>query len=571
MKALLLLAAVVPAFAAGYDSSAHNSTVTVGKTTTRTATTVILVTVKPGPVTSDAVPVCDASGCPLGASSISYPNATETPLETLSLTSSTTSTVTEVRPTPAANSGGEVQSTTRTLEFGALQTLGCYSAPDPLAQDNTDHHQTLESCQSACGNEVWPVMALTDGFTCYCGDTTPTADKRVEDSNCNEPCHGDKQQTCGGMGYWQVFTFDPHGDNQYSKTAPPPTCSTRVVTVYVTATPDSAASSTPKYRNSTSTAYPTGWGPPGSSGTVTHHSSFTSTKTAPTPTKGLTSKTSPSKTVGTSDSTVTSTRAFTPISTSYHGSGSELRRHAFFFILARLLTLSTFAHGQDLQDRFYPYPTPVNGPLPHPTGAPPVVPLVNGMMDPPTGLLLTTSTTTMYTTTVPPLVPPMSWTQWQSFGGHTRETTAHPGSYSTWWSTGTAPATPPASSTGGPGSYTPWWTSVRNVTVLSTVTVTESGINDPSVPTITLNLAPTVTSVINVTSVVNATASTTETKTSTRMISKTMTTPPFNGPAMSSVDLSDANAFNILHGQAAAVMVNMFAGFAMFLYILYIM
>jgi len=66
MKALLLLAAAVPAFAAGYYGSAPNSTVTVGKTTTRTATTVILTTVKPGPVTSDAVPVCDASGCPLG-------------------------------------------------------------------------------------------------------------------------------------------------------------------------------------------------------------------------------------------------------------------------------------------------------------------------------------------------------------------------------------------------------------------------------------------------------------------------------------------------------------------------
>jgi len=177
----------------------------------------------------------------------------------------------------------------------------------------------------------------------------------------------------------------------------------------------------------------------------------------------------------------------------------------------------------------------------------------------------------MYTTTVPPPVPPISWTPWQSLGGHTLETTAHPGSYSSWWSTSTEPATPPASSTGGPGSYTPWWTSVRNVTVLSTVTVTESGINDPSVPTIILTLTPTVTSVINFTSVVNVTASTTETKTSTRMISKTMTTSPFTRPAMSSVDLSNANAFNVLHGQATAVMVNMFAGIAMFLYILYIM
>lgn len=66
MKAIPLLAATVSALAAGYDTGAHTSKVTVGHTTTSTATTVILVTVKPGPVTSDVAPVCGSSGCTVG-------------------------------------------------------------------------------------------------------------------------------------------------------------------------------------------------------------------------------------------------------------------------------------------------------------------------------------------------------------------------------------------------------------------------------------------------------------------------------------------------------------------------
>lgn len=66
MKAIPLLAATVPALAAGHDIGAHTSRVTVGHTTTSTATTVILVTVKPGPVTNDVAPVCGSSGCPIG-------------------------------------------------------------------------------------------------------------------------------------------------------------------------------------------------------------------------------------------------------------------------------------------------------------------------------------------------------------------------------------------------------------------------------------------------------------------------------------------------------------------------
>jgi len=415
-------------------------------------------------------------------------------------------------------------------------------------------------------------MALTDGFNCYCGDSTPTADERVNDSNCNEPCHGDKQQTCGGMGYWQVYSFNTYADKSHSEVAPPSTCSTRVVTVYVTATPESAASPTPKYPNTTSTSYPTGWAPwnsPGSSANITYRPPFTSTKVAPTTTNGLTSGTSPSTITGTSVSAVTSTRAFTPVGTSYHGSGSRLRPHGIFIVLARLLTLSAFAHAQDLQGRFYPYPTPVNGPLPHATSEPRAVPLVNGVIDLPVGPLLTMSTNTMYTTIVPPLVASISGPPSQPISAHPQETAAPPGSYSSWWSTSTEPATPSPCSTGDPGSYTPWWNSVRNVTVISTSIVPASGTNNLGIPATTLAWTSTVTNLVNVTSIVTSTISTTETKTLTEVVTKAMKTPPFSGPAMSSVDFSGTNALTVLHCCCLSAIVNMLAGFAILLYILY--
>lgn len=55
-------------------------------------------------------------------------------------------------------------------------------------------------------------MALTGGSTCYCGDELPALDNEVDDSNCNSPCQGYDLETCGGIGYWQVFLTGLTGD-----------------------------------------------------------------------------------------------------------------------------------------------------------------------------------------------------------------------------------------------------------------------------------------------------------------------------------------------------------------------
>lgn len=48
-------------------------------------------------------------------------------------------------------------------------------------------------------------MAITGGSTCYCGDELPSLDQEVDKSKCNSACQGFDVQTCGGLGYWQVY------------------------------------------------------------------------------------------------------------------------------------------------------------------------------------------------------------------------------------------------------------------------------------------------------------------------------------------------------------------------------
>lgn len=143
-----------------------------------------------------------------------------------------------------------------TVELGPIKTLECYSKPDPLTQDNTNTFQTSGSCQIACGNHNYAVMAITGGSTCYCGNEFPPLDKQVDASHCDEPCQGFDQQMCGGIGFWQVYLTGLSGDVQ---TAPNSTSSsagsssstasathapsTVVVTASSTAAPSSSSSS----------------------------------------------------------------------------------------------------------------------------------------------------------------------------------------------------------------------------------------------------------------------------------------------------------------------------------------
>lgn len=118
---------------------------------------------------------------------------------------------------------GALAQTNTAAAPGAITTLECYSDPGPLVKNNNNQFQTSGECQKSCGTTLQKaVMAITGGSTCYCGDQLPPLDKQVDLSKCNSPCQGFGTQTCGGIGYWQVYLTGVTGDVQ---TAPNSTTS----------------------------------------------------------------------------------------------------------------------------------------------------------------------------------------------------------------------------------------------------------------------------------------------------------------------------------------------------------
>ncbi|ETI24986.1 hypothetical protein G647_04356 [Cladophialophora carrionii CBS 160.54] len=105
----------------------------------------------------------------------------------------------------------------------AITTLGCYNHPDPLTVQGNYDFQSSGYCQTQCVTMNKPVMAITGGSTCYCGDEIPALDQEVDQDKCDTVCAGYGLSTCGGIGYWQVYLTGLTGDVE---TAPNSTSST---------------------------------------------------------------------------------------------------------------------------------------------------------------------------------------------------------------------------------------------------------------------------------------------------------------------------------------------------------
>ncbi|KAI1609245.1 cell wall integrity and stress response component [Exophiala viscosa] len=103
------------------------------------------------------------------------------------------------------SSAAAQSSATTTDAPSAVQTLGCYSKPDPLVEQGSYTFQTSGYCQTQCVALNKAVMAITGGSTCYCGTELPALDLEVDDSKCDSPCNGYDSQNCGGLGYWQLY------------------------------------------------------------------------------------------------------------------------------------------------------------------------------------------------------------------------------------------------------------------------------------------------------------------------------------------------------------------------------
>ncbi|MCJ1307743.1 hypothetical protein MMC25_001391 [Agyrium rufum] len=91
------------------------------------------------------------------------------------------------------------------LHLNQATYQGCYSSMGDLVDQGEYEYQALGWCQPLCVRQNQPVLALTTGSNCSCGALVPPLSALVDDSKCNAPCDGFQNDTCGGMGTYQVW------------------------------------------------------------------------------------------------------------------------------------------------------------------------------------------------------------------------------------------------------------------------------------------------------------------------------------------------------------------------------
>jgi cell wall integrity and stress response component len=79
-----------------------------------------------------------------------------------------------------------------------MKAQGCYSSSTPLEDQGENIYQSSGACQKTCVDDAGgaPVMAMTEGSNCFCGDMLPASSDLVDDSFCNTPCDGYDKETC---------------------------------------------------------------------------------------------------------------------------------------------------------------------------------------------------------------------------------------------------------------------------------------------------------------------------------------------------------------------------------------
>ncbi|KAL8810171.1 MAG: hypothetical protein Q9200_002801 [Gallowayella weberi] len=82
---------------------------------------------------------------------------------------------------------------------------GCFSAVDGFLSQGSFTFQSQGHCQEICVGLKKPVMALTDGSDCWCGDLLPATSSQVSDSECGTACNGWPDQKCGGSSAFSVL------------------------------------------------------------------------------------------------------------------------------------------------------------------------------------------------------------------------------------------------------------------------------------------------------------------------------------------------------------------------------
>ena len=78
-----------------------------------------------------------------------------------------------------------------------MKEQGCYSRSATLKDQGENIYQSSGKCQEICvADNQSPVMAMTEGSNCWCGDMLPPDSDKVDSSNCDTPCDGYDKETC---------------------------------------------------------------------------------------------------------------------------------------------------------------------------------------------------------------------------------------------------------------------------------------------------------------------------------------------------------------------------------------
>jgi cell wall integrity and stress response component len=94
--------------------------------------------------------------------------------------------VTSIAPAPPA----------ATQALSAMTSEGCFSSASGFVDQGTYTWQTSGYCQTVCVALNKPVLALSGGDHCWCGDSLPAANTAVDASECNAPCLGYPTENC---------------------------------------------------------------------------------------------------------------------------------------------------------------------------------------------------------------------------------------------------------------------------------------------------------------------------------------------------------------------------------------
>ncbi|KAK2780797.1 hypothetical protein FQN52_002058 [Onygenales sp. PD_12] len=160
--------------------------------------------------------------------------------------STTTTTTTTSKPT----------STTSSVFLGPTPTswtaLGCYLDEDPEAPAleklmGNDTALTIPDCQNECYLAAMRWAGVKGGDECWCSGFID-GDRAKNQTDCNLPCGGDKDEICGGEKRINIFepVFDDGDDDAPVNPAP---SSTPAGPITTTTVPPTDPTETPEKRN----------------------------------------------------------------------------------------------------------------------------------------------------------------------------------------------------------------------------------------------------------------------------------------------------------------------------------